>query len=362
MTSINSADFDFVLRYLWTNQDKHTFKAIWAPNVPFGPGESCGGLKTLCRYLLGSTQLAKEQMVDWKDGLLDLTYTEYKSLPGFTLPPAAESPLDLVDAQTTIFFQVIRTFFRFRQLPDPVNFLKDAETYEGIRSYMREGAQVAFTWNGPVAFSPIGQNTGRLPPTFQYTADEKLGLVFPTEKATTQLTYPSPATLPCEHPENQLRNFVNFSKCALCAPFCQTRCVPGERATRVTPVEGNSTITQNGCAKCPSGSYSVDDPGQDEVLSTECMTCAAGSYSKEGASTCTDCAAGANLMRRIQTVLRPWGIVCMRIAVPVCSTQELASICTLECLASPNVFVRLNLLHWPTAQVSFSRVRSSLPA
>ena len=106
MTSLNTADFDFVLRYLWANQDKHTFKAIWAPNVAFGPGESCAGLWTLCRYTLGSTQLAKEQMVDWKDGLLGLTYNEYKTLPGFTLPPAVEAPLDLVDAQTTIFFQV----------------------------------------------------------------------------------------------------------------------------------------------------------------------------------------------------------------------------------------------------------------
>ena len=106
MTSVNTADFDFVLRYLWANQDKHVFKAIWAPNVAFGPGESCAGFWTLCRYILGSTQLAKEQMVDWKDGLLGLTYKEYKALPGFTLPPAVEAPLDLVDAQTTIFFQV----------------------------------------------------------------------------------------------------------------------------------------------------------------------------------------------------------------------------------------------------------------
>ena len=63
--------------------------------------------------------------------------------------------------------QVLQTFFRFRQISNPKNLLADAETYEGIRSYMREGARVAFTFNGPVSFSKIGQNTGRQPTTLQ---------------------------------------------------------------------------------------------------------------------------------------------------------------------------------------------------
>ena len=290
VTSINTPDFAFVLQYLWANQGKHTFKAIWAPNVPFGPGESCAGLRTLCRYILGATQLAKEQMVDWKDGLLGLKYEEYQNIPGFVLPPGVESPLDLVDAQASIFFQVIRTFFRFRQLPDPVHFLKDAETYEGIRSYMREGAQVAFTWNGPVAFSPIGQNTGRLPPTLQFTADEKLGLLFPMEKATTQVVFPSPATMPCPTPASDLR-IANKSKCALCAPFCQTRCMSGQFVVHEVQVEGNGT-SEISCAECRSGLYSTSSADEGEVLATQCTLCVSGTFSKQGSSACTACPVG----------------------------------------------------------------------
>jgi hypothetical protein len=229
-------------------------------------------------------------MVDWKDGLLGLKYEEYQNIPGFVLPPGVESPLDLVDAQASIFFRVIRTFFRFRQLPDPVHFLKDAETYEGIRAYMREGAQVAFTWNGPVAFSPIGQNTGRLPPTFQFTADEKLGLVFPMERATTQVVFPSPATMPCPTPASDLR-IANKSKCALCAPFCQTRCMSGQFVVHEVQVEGNRT-SETSCAECRSGLYSTGSADEGQVLATQCTLCVSGTFSKQGSSACTACPVG----------------------------------------------------------------------
>jgi hypothetical protein len=157
---------------------------------------------------------------------------------------------------------------------------------------MREGAQVAFTWNGPVAFSPNGQNSGRLPPTFQFTADEKLGLVFPTEKATTQLFFPSPATLPCPKSTNDLRVFANKSKCPLCAPFCQTRCMSGQFVVHEVRVDGNQTYTEKSCAECLTGSYSSSRSGQGEVLATHCTSCAVGTFSKQGASVCTACPAG----------------------------------------------------------------------
>ena len=75
------------------------------------PLESCSGFGTLCRGVLGSTQLAKEQMVDMKDGLLGVSYDVYKTLPSFVPFQCAEGtgivPLDLVEAQTSIFLQVL---------------------------------------------------------------------------------------------------------------------------------------------------------------------------------------------------------------------------------------------------------------
>jgi hypothetical protein len=238
--------------------------------------------------MLGAAQLAKEQMEDWKDGLLDLTYQEYQNLSTFAAPPKI-ADLDFVDAQTTIFFQSLRTFFRFRQPTDPTNLLKDAETYEAIRSYMREGAQVAFAWSGPVAFSPIGQNMARPSPTFQFTEDKKLGLVFPTEKATTKLTFPSPASLPCPRPEVQVKVFSNRSLCPLCAPLCQTQCVPGQREFV------DSTGVKN-CQSCSAGYFSVAGPS-GYVTATECSACLAGSFALEAASTCTSCAPGTFQVR-----------------------------------------------------------------
>ena len=305
MTSINNLDFDFLLRYLWANQERHTFKGIWAVNVPWGgalqpgmtaflaPLESCSGYGTLCRGVLGSTQLAKEQMEDMKDGLIGLNYDNYKKLPSFVPFVCAEGtgivPLDLVEAQTTIFFQVLATFFRFRQMPDPANFLLDADTYEGIRSYMREGSLVAMTWNGPVAFSPIGQNMARLPPTLQYTYDEKLGLVFPSETATTQLVYPSKAALPCLRPEVQVKLFQNRSQCPLCAAFCQTQCVPGQK-------EYVDSTGEKNCLMCSAGYFSVAGPS-GYVTATECSACLAGSFALDAASTCTSCAPGTFQVR-----------------------------------------------------------------
>ena len=184
VTSLRTANFDFVLRFLRASQVQHTFKAIWAVQVPLGPGETCAGLGELCRGVIGATQLAKEQMTDWTDALLDMTYAEYSNLPGSKLPLGIVSPLDLVDCQASVFFQALSTFFRFRKISNPKHVLGDPDTYEAIRSYMREGAQVAFTWNGPVSFSKIGQNTGRLPTTLQFTHNDTLALIYPSEFAT----------------------------------------------------------------------------------------------------------------------------------------------------------------------------------
>jgi hypothetical protein len=238
-------------------------------------------------------------MEDMKDGLIGLNYDNYKKLPSFVPFVCAEGtgivPLDLVEAQTTIFFQVLATFFRFRQMPDPANFLQDADTYEGIRSYMREGSLVAMTWNGPVAFSPIGQNMARLPPTLQYTYDEKLGLVFPSEKATTQLVYPSKAALPCLRPEVQVKLFQNRSQCPLCAAFCQTQCVPGQK-------EYVDSTGEKNCLMCSAGYFSVAGPS-GYVTATECSVCLAGTFAPAAASTCTSCAPGTFQVRSQPTDL-----------------------------------------------------------
>jgi hypothetical protein len=312
ITSINNLDFDFILRYLLANQERYTFKAIWAVNVPWGgalqpgmtaalPLESCSGFGTLCRGVLGSTQLAKEQMVDMKDGLLKVTYDEYTQLPSFVPFVCAAGtgivPLDLVEAQTSIFLQVIVTFFYFRPLPDPANFLRDP--YEGIRSYMREGNIVAQTWNGPVSFSPIGQNTARLPPTMQFTYEGKLGLVFPADKASANLVYPSEAERQCARPEVQVKVFLNRSECPLCAPFCQTMCTPGQ-------VQYVDSKGEKNCGTCSAGYYSVAGEGGDlervslnaelnikHVTATACTQCLAGTFSEAGASACSTCLPGA---------------------------------------------------------------------
>ena len=299
ITSINNLDFDFVLRYLHANQERYTFKAIWAVNIPWAgalqpgmtaalPLESCSGFGTLCRGVLGSTQLAKEQMVDMKDGLLGVSYDVYKTLPSFVPFQCAEGtgivPLDLVEAQASIFLQVLLTFFRFRPIPDPVNWLRD--TYEDIRSYMREGSVVAQTWNGPVSFSPIGQNTARLPPTLQYTYDERLGLVFPSEKASTTLVYPSEAQAPCPRPEVQVKVFLNRSQCPLCAPWCQTMCTAGQ-------MQYANDLGEIYCPSCAAGYYSAAGHGEAYVTASACTRCAAGTFAAAEASHCSTCPPGA---------------------------------------------------------------------
>ena len=224
--------------------------------------------------------------MDMKDGLLGVTYDTYKTLPSVPFncsEGTGVAPLDLVEAQASIFLQVLVTFFRFRPLPDPVNWLRD--TYEDIRSYMREGSVVAQTWNGPVSFSPIGQNTARLPPTMQFTYDEKLGLVFPTEKASAKLFYPSEADLPC--PElAQVKVFVNRSKCPLCAPFCQTRCTPGQRQD----VDAHGETV---CPSCAAGHFSISRQGEAYVSTTACTQCEPGTFAAAAASTCLTCQPGA---------------------------------------------------------------------
>ena len=77
--------------------------------------------------------------------------------------------------------QVVVSFFRFQQIPNPVNFLSDKHTYNSIRSYMREGGIVATTWNGPVSFSSLGQNMARTPPTLQLSFDDNLAFIFPQD-------------------------------------------------------------------------------------------------------------------------------------------------------------------------------------
>ena len=310
ITSINTPDFDFVLRYLHATQERYAFKAIWAVNVPWGgalqpgmtaalPLESCSGFGTLCRGVLGSTQLAKEQMVDMKDGLLGVTYDEYKMLPSFVPFNCSEGtgvvPLDLVEAQTTIFLQVLVTFFRFRPISHPASFLRDS--YEDIRGYMRDGSVVAQTWNGPVSFSPIGQNTARLPPTMQFTYDEKLGLVFPSEKASAKLVYPSEAQGPCPRPEVQVKVFLNRSRCPLCGPFCQTMCIPGQ-------MQYVDAMGEKYCRMCAVGYYSVASELEAEVAATECTRCPAGTFAAAGASSCSTCQAGVH--SKAVLALRQW--------------------------------------------------------
>ena len=226
--------------------------------------------------------------MDMKDGLLYVTYDEYKQLPSFVPFVCAEGtgivPLDLVEAQVTIFPQALVTFFRFRPILDPANFLRD--TYEDIRSYMREGSIVAYTWNGPVSFSPIGQNMARLPPTLQFTYDERLGLVFPTEKASAKLVYPSEAEMPCQRPEVEVKVFLNRSKCPLCAPFCQVTCTPGQM----------QFVDQTGdknCRTCTAGHYSVASEAEARVTATECARCPSGTFTGAGASSCSRCPPGA---------------------------------------------------------------------
>ena len=129
-----------------------------------------------------------------------------------------------------------------------------------------------------------------LPPTFQFTADEKLGLLFPMEKATTQVVFPSPATMPCPTPASDLR-IANKSKCALCAPFCQTRCMSGQFVVHEVQVEGNRTL-EISCAECRSGLYSTSSADEGEVLATQCTLCVSGTFSKQGSSACTACPVG----------------------------------------------------------------------
>ena len=112
VTSLSTFKFDFVLRFLLENQHKHVFKAVWAVNVPWG-NDDCAGLGEMCKGVVGATQLVAEQIAHFKDGFLNLTYDQYKKLPGWQEPKGSEAPLDLVDCQISVFVQVLKTFFRY---------------------------------------------------------------------------------------------------------------------------------------------------------------------------------------------------------------------------------------------------------
>ena len=59
VTSVQTREFECLLRYLNASQDRHVFKAIWAPNVPWtsSDGELCAGTGKLCRGVISATQV-----------------------------------------------------------------------------------------------------------------------------------------------------------------------------------------------------------------------------------------------------------------------------------------------------------------
>lgn len=304
-------------KYLTT---KHRFKAIYGAWVSWGgakknPYQSgCGGGSLgKCEWFLGANQVHDEY--DLANGYHDALWAPATGQTKYTIDqsplwnPAGGKKCEDIYAGLSTFVQAVQKVFYFRNVADPANFLDDTTGYEAVRAFMRSGEKVADTWQGPISFTPYGQNNGRSPTSLQFQDDgvdadgNMVGAgktIFPLKHSKGTLMYPSPMSATC--PVDKVTNFdatksVNAANsCVTCPANSATQgetnvidvascsCAPGfEKKTDASASAGficspcKKGFEQSGfgqaCAQCPIGSFQSDEGA------ASCVKCSAGFFS-----------------------------------------------------------------------------------